>query len=459
MGSTRERLLLACMVVAESAWIGVLATLLGNLLGKPQGLLTWPGVIVTLTGGAMASRLVAQGEQRRERFLAGALLGAATVYLVTAWHHGGMAWPWLLSGAGSALEATRTGITVVGAILLWWRGAALASLTAAWDTLAIGFRIGLVVMMVGAGVEAFGKRSLGVEWAAPPFVVASLIGLALAHLTEEHWVRWGRLLAMLVGSVLLVGMAAALGAATPLATVARWLLSGLGVLARWVILALVVPIAYLVEFLIRGVVSLLRWLLGGAQPTYPQPPALEFLEDLQRQAREGGGIPPAAISGMKWGLLAVLCGLALFLLGRVLWTRRRLLVAQPEGVHEAIIEEAPEDPLAFLRAHLAFRPRLRQEPAGPPLLALPQGNTPSERVVRAYFLLLNAAALAGSPRPLWQTPQEFVQPLEATFPGLPVRRLTEAFVRWRWGGYTPNAQEAQALEEAVTRGLGKSVHG
>lgn len=453
MGFNRERLLLVCLLVAESAWIGVLAALIGSMMGNPQGVLAWPGVLVTLAAGAVASRVLGQGERQGRHMLAGALLGAATVYLVTAWHHGGLAWPWLLTGVGGALEATRAGFTVVGAVLLWWRGATLATLSGTWETLAVGFRLGLVVLAVGAMVEALGGRPLGAEWAALPFVVASLTGLALSHLTEEHWARWGRSLAVLVGVVLVVGLVAAVGVATPLSVVAQRLLEGLGVLARWVILALVIPMAYLVEFLIKGVVALLRWLVGGAQPVQLQPPALEFLEGLQRQAREGGGIPPAVVSGVKWGLLALACAGVLFLLGRVLWARRRPLISQPEGVHEAITDEEPEDPLAFLRAHLSFRRKPRQEAEGLSLLPLPLGDTPKERVVQAYFRLLNAARLSGIPRPPWQTPWEFAPALERCFPGLPVRLLTDAFVRVRWGDYAPDPEEALALEKAVAQGV------
>lgn len=459
MGSKREHLLLACLLVAESAWIGVLAALVGDLMGNPGGVLTWPGVLATLGAGAGASRMLARGEQQGRRMLAGALLGAATVYLVTAWHHGSLAWPWLLRGTGGALEATRTGFTLVGAILLWWRGAALATLSGAWETLASGFRIGLVVLAVGAMAEALGKRPVGAAWATPPFVVASLTGLAISHLTEEHWARWGRALAALVGGILVAGIVAAVGVATPLSLAAQWLVGGLGTLARWLILALVIPLAYIVEFLVKVIVGLLRWLLGGAQPVPPQPPALDFLENLKRQASEGGGITPAVVGGVKWGLLALACAGALYLLGRVLWARRLPLTLQPEGEHEAIADEEAEDALAFLRAHLSFRGRPRKEAEAPPLLALPEGATPGERVVRAYFRLLNAATMSGILRPPWRTPWEFAPDLEKRFPGLPIRPLTDAFVRLRWGGHTPDTQEALALERAIAQGLDVRAEG
>ncbi|GBD11279.1 hypothetical protein HRbin23_00934 [bacterium HR23] len=456
MAAIRERLLLACLLVAESAWAGVLATMLGDILGRRQGVLTWPGVLAILGMGALTSRVVAQGEQREWRFLLGALLGAGTVYGVTAWHHGGLAWPWRLGGAAGPLEATRTGFTLLGAILLWWRGASLASLVSAWEALALGFRIGLGVLALGALVETMGRRPLGVEWAVVPFVGASLTGLALAHLTPAQWSRWGRTLAVLVGGILAVGLVSAVGIVTPLSAVALRLLEGLGLLARWLILAVVVPLAYILAFLVRGVLSLLRWLLGEAQPAQPQPPTLNFLEGLQRQAREGSGIPAGVISGVKWGLVALACVVALYLLGRVLWARRRPLATQPEGVHEAIVEEAPEDPLAFLRAHLALRGRARAAPPGPALLTPPQGDSPGERVRRAYFRLLNSAALAGASRPLWKTPWEYLPDMERLFPQAPVRALTEAFVRLHYGGYEPEPREAVQWEAAVDRALSGS---
>jgi hypothetical protein len=255
--------------------------------------------------------------------------------------------------------------------------------------------------------------------------------------------RWAVLLTGVVLAIVLAGFGIASVFSFRMASTA---LHYLNILANWLLTGVLYVIGYPLGVLAAGLVYALRFLArffaGGKAPQQPFTPP-DF-SDIQKAA-EGEAVwnmPHAAVLAIKWGVVALLAAVVLFLLARALSRYWR-------GGRDDEVEEVSEslwswdsfkgDILGFL-AGLFGRFRVRRpvstpEPSPP---AAASANLQEERlftVREIYAGLLWEAEQAGVPRHDAQTPYEYRASLESSLDARPpeLEAITDAYVVERYG--------------------------
>jgi hypothetical protein len=188
---------------------------------------------------------------------------------------------------------------------------------------------------------------------------------------------------------------------------------------------------------------------------------LQALEDLQRMAlglaydlsdlleRTGLSLVlPRLKPILLWGIVIFIAFLAVVSLTRWL-TRAR---GTKDEDRQSILEKG--DLWDFLRQSL--QDRLRQIGDGlASLAALRHGQRllAAARIRRIYAQLMEMSERLGDPRPVAQTPLEFLPSLEHTFPGreIDLEDITRAYLRVRYGELPETHQEVDRVEESWER--------
>lgn len=346
---------------------------------------------------------------------------------------------------------------------LLWRGICVGRETLTLDVLYRKFLIGLTALVVllvlwsaASRGDEFPELSPSVGIYVLAYFFVGLLGLAFANLQsirQEMLRREGapglsyrRWLPLLLGVVVAIA-AVSLGMASALSfDLLALALHGLGVLANWLLIAFVYAVALPLGVVAAGLIYLFQWLvsvLGRGEP--PQPFSPPAFSDLTRSAEEqqgAGGIPPEVVLALKWGLVALLAILVLFVLARALSSRRKSREEEDvEEVTESLWswEGFKKDLRSFLATLLRwFR---RKRPARPVVVFPPIAAAHGEDQARLFTVremyqgLLWEGRRAGLPRRQPETPYEYQAKLESRVASgaAELQAITEAYVADRYG--------------------------
>ena len=452
MAALADRAVRVALLVVESAWIFLVLSVIGAGVGDGGPLLSWPGVLLLLGIGLIVQRwtVTLDVPEAWTRSLA-LWTSVVVVYVMVAVHEGGALWLLnLVRGNVTSAELSRSLLVLVSTLLLWWRGLWLGSRAVPGETLGRVFPWGMGVLIGAALFQVVTDVSVPVTPLAFVFFAASLGGLALSNLEEGALAPpWVRLFAIVTGGVLVVGLIASLLPETFVSNVALGFLGVAGLVAE----GLLIVVLFFVEYLMRGILAVIEALLGlvGQENLAPRTGEAGGFDGLRDRVQQGDGIPGIILAILKWSFITVALLAVLGFLYWILWTR---LMGRGDGegmIRESVRDEASPEDMGSLLAGLM--PRWRSAPP-PYRYALPRGQDPDARVLRAYYRLLNAATRRGRGRRPTETPLEYASRLRESFPQVPVEGLTDAFDRVHFGLLHVAEDEAGGLERSVDQVTG-----
>lgn len=435
-----------------------------QVLGWPRLPLGLASAVVLAAAAEIVTRaaLARNWSLRRVRFL---VLGALTVMIATimrlelagGYALGDPAWGQYALDHLSLLA----GGLAFGAYLLW-RGIAVGRESLSFEAMYQKFLIGLtalIILLVLWGLTAGSGEFRRVLASAGFFIVAyfsaGLIALALTNLQSirEQMLRYEgtsgishRRWVFLLLSIILAIVAVSLGAVSLFSLdLVALLLHPLNVVASYLLMALGYAVGYPLGIVAAALVYVLRFLFRLLQRgTPPESLTPNDLSDL-RQAlagREPQGLPTQVMLVLKWGLVALMVALALFLLARALFRYRK-------GKAEEEIEEVNEslwswdafqsEVRSFLTRLLRWfrRQKLVTALAVSPPLSVAQGEEQTRLFTarELYQGLLWEGRRAGLPRRQADTPYEYGARLKAHISSgaMELEAITEAYVAERYG--------------------------
>ena len=447
-------------LLAESAWLYALFGVVGLAMGLDGSPIGWLAVLVVLVTAFVVTRLLQLIVMPMAVASAVAmLLGAVTLYMTFATQFGngqGLDLAWvggISSGAGGKDSVSGVVFGTVFGVLLWWRGARLASAFDLAEWLGDSFRLGMLVLAIAAVVDVFNREDLNVFEAMFLFFGAGLAGMSLVQVlpasAEAVAQRtWLRVIGGVVSVVVFTGLLLTLLEGTLLSLLSR---PAQGLLNLFFIIffyVLVVPVAYVVGFIMRLVLYLLSRI-----NVVPEGVELddsvglgESFVDLQ-QGEVGAS---ALVTVIEWVLVAVAVGIVLMVLAKTFRRRIRLWGARKDGTHESVMENAdPANDLA--RLLLKLLPRAFTGSKGPRSFRLPGGEADVVDVFKVYFGMLVLAEKRGFPRPPTETPEEYAATLEGLFPREVVRTVTVAFVRACYGHHPASRRQIDEMRSSLER--------
>ncbi len=356
-------------------------------------------------------------------------------------------------------------VALLLALLLWRRGAQLASDMPAFPDVEASFRWSIGALIGFAVVLAVGVRPSqqpAIELRATPFVVGSfyvaLLTLALARLESLRTrsqalalnTQWLGVLIGVAGLLVLGSLAVAQVLSFDLLLLAtRPLFDLLGRVLLLLLYLVVIPLAWVIQWIVYWLLQLLSPNSNTQPPEAPQPSDFEgFLQRLLAQA-----LPPDVLAALKaLGALLVL-GVVLLLVARAV-ARWRPRLAEADATQEE--RDSVYQAGSLRQMLLAWLRRLFGRGSDtaedlPPALADDgvAAASPSVSSVRElYRRLLALGASAGAARPFASTPYEHQPSLEAALHApTPVEQLTHAYVQVRYAETEPGESELRELVE------------
>ena len=330
-------------------------------------------------------------------------------------------------------------ILLISAVI-WWAGRRLAIIRLNFPATVSEFQFGLAVILI----IFFFAAQLGVELsnsitAVLSFSLSALLAISIAHagegtgwlsgLNQGHWVG---LLLVSIGIILIIGLLIG-SVITPdlLHVIMDWL--------KWVW-----------NQIMKGIIFLVS-LLPTPEPTELPlvAPAPEVDSDaLVRKAVEGF-IPKAVRDGLRIGWTILVSGAIIMALWRVSsdifgWLRRKL-TNMSGGEVEPLTGAFMADILSLLR-------RILLKLFGIKLTIRLKGRAGSAEVTpvrQIYRHMLHWVAGRGWPRPVFQTPYEYLITLEELMPasGDALKFITQQYVSDRYGMLAPSEEELHRIRE------------
>lgn len=368
---------------------------------------------------------------------------------------------WLQAASQGLVTGSSEGhwTVLVTVLFLWWRGLSLSRRAFTFEGVALGFRLGVLLLVVGTLLlsSLTGQQVLSFIF---PFFFCSLLAVALARLEEVGQVKGavGQLLnlywlAMLMASVLAVLAVGSL--LLPLASpqgieTLRDLLAPVGD-------ALAQALIWLLGILLAPLEPLLRWLAELAARGWQQAYDSGLLSNFNRpQFAEQLDQEPLAGRYMATILLVLrlLCGglILLALVAAGLWIlshQRRQLQEQVEE-HESL-EVSLRDALLGLLENM--RKRLRTAAGMLGRFGVSSELLAAISVRNIYANTTRLARRRGYPRHQAWTPYEYLPILQQAFPGAEaeVRAITDAYVAVHYGEVPATRAEMARLRAAFER--------
>lgn len=443
----RYEILLLLAVGAEALWISLFSRLIAGESGA--GALGWPplfagGLVILFWSRWRLARGGRGRDGRRpllESLVVGALVTSTLMVLVARAESGWVAGPvdWLAAVTqlvnlfGAPIPRT---VALVSGLLLWGRVFRVASTTSGTRTVLGRFYLHLaLILMVGFLLRGMG-RPVGLGPVALFFVI-TLLAFALARAAEFALEAGGDLP---FSRRWLGTLAATVAVPLVLALLLIPLVQGA---ARLVLALTLLPLLRVAGALV-GLLARLDPLLTAIFSRVPAP--------------ESAAVPAAAPTATPTPLLepemlaaapfppwvAAVAG-ALLVAGVLVVVMRMI---EPGAFWDMVVPGVPGGGGRFARATT----RLRRPPAGPGN-ARRQAQYRVDSVRALYRSLLLFGDRHGVPRPAEETPYEYLAPLNQRYPALAedFRRLTEAYVRLRYGELDVGAAELDALRRAWER--------
>ena len=457
--SSRDRWVLAAIVVSESAWAFSLAGVAGVALRVGGSPLDWPSVVAVLGLALLVRRVVRANVFGAEiSRLVRPVLGAAVVYSSVAAQIAtgtlGFDFWWgarLATGSlpeGSTLTAM-TG-TVFGA-LMWWRGARLAVVGFPTDSLAFSFRLGLLALALATTVDILHSANLQIFPMVFVFFASGLGGLSIGHLLPEanRSNRSGmlpRVIAGTVSSILLVGLAVSLVHRDTLSDLSSGILGALSVIGKGLFWAIVIPVTYIYNVFVAGIIAFFDRVYSPSGTV----PRDDFSLQIRRfeETEEGSEAFSFVMQLIEWVFLTLV---ALFLLYLLVWTVRRLLRSGPGGTAGKRLSVRKDGRLALDSGRLLLKllPDWAGQRRRKRKFRLPNGPPGVVAALRVYYDLLIMADDNGLKRRPHNTAVEFQGTLARLFPTRLVRLATVAFDRACYGNYSPADEQIAEMRTSL----------
>lgn len=457
------------LLAGEVAWGYPWALALGRWFGNGNPTLELPSLAGLLLLSLVSTRLVLV---RLKRSRVGdavlstlgllAVCGAALLALPTVWQ--GRSWEDVLSQILNTDLGGQAALVAIFAGFFWRRGALLGRSRPDVYLVEDEFRTGIVALISLLVVTALAGEHAPVtgEWLVLStllFISTGLVGMPLAQIVDisrdsrysdgagltptAPWL--GMLLAVVGGLLATTLLLAQILTFDRVGRAWEMVRDPLGAILRVVIQVAALPFALLVEILV-----FLAGLLippGNQQPR-PRGVAPMWPQDVSREALPP--ISPELLLALK--LLAAVALGALFL-----WLLIRAISRLGRGWQRDGIEESRDSvwiwpgPAALWRWILA---RLRPLSAIPALAARKQRPVGEGGIREIYREFLFIGALVGRGRRLSETPLEYQRRLE-TDPDLDgrdeVRRLTDAYLQFRYEPPRPKEPDIRAVASALER--------
>ena len=381
--------------------------------------------------------------------------------ILVRWNLGGGYSLWdagWLAFAGEHIGATV--IALIFGVYLVWRGIAGSVPRFYFSDLYRKFIIGMVALVLLLVIWGFTAGRDTIWSSAGGFIISffgsGLLGLGivnlqalraglLQHKEDISAFRRRRVTMMIALGLAILGIAVAVASAFS-NNIWGSIVHGLGRLLDWILIALgyiFIPFGYILEALIYAGRWLIRLITGGDQPIKFN---LMDMSDLQKMA-EGQAplsMPPAVFMAIKWGLLAVIIGLLVFFLARMLiryWEGKT--PKDIEEIHETVFSwKVVKFDLRMLFAWL-FRWMRRSKKAAaagmyqPPRPSLDgeNGQGADYNVRELYQALLWEGRRMGTARRPAETPYEYRKRLAERIDRAAgeIDVLTEAYIIERYG--------------------------
>lgn len=466
-GAWRHELLVLSYAGMEISWVTpIFLILIPQARSKP------PYLTATLLGGLLlayyAWTRVAEHYQldvAQERL---AMLLSLPVAILLGWRiflHPDvalldLAW---IPEAGTDLLVGGSGghwITTITVLFLWWRGVALSRRSFQFESVSLGFRAGLLLLVFGTLLLSY-MVGFQVNAFIFPFFFFSLMAVALTRLEEVGQVKGdvGRLfdlywLTVLTAAILLILLAGALlvviGSPEGIDTMRRlWAPVGNG---------LIEAITWLLGIILAPFEPILLWLAGLFAQAWEVLLEGNFGEVLETMTllgieEEGEALATPYIE-MAITVVRYVCGagLVLLLVGAALWyLNRQRDRLQEQAEDREGLDISLGDTLARLLRNAAGRLRgawntVAQFGVGADLLA-------AISVRNIYANTTRLASRRGYPRARARTPYEYLPDLQAAFPEAQdeARTITEAYVGVHYGELPTSREELNELRAAYDR--------
>ncbi len=463
MSSVQDRLILIACVIVESVWFYVLIAIFSLLTLQGNIAIIWIAAAAMMGASFVVARttmmiVMPLWMQYGIQLAAGVIVIYLTLsaYILSS-SAPGVDLGWLaaaLSDETPSNEGTRAVVASLLSSILWWRGGRIASIEFPTEHLSMTFRVGLMVLSLGAIVDIFHPANLNVFPLMFTFFAAGLAGLSVGHVLPATSGRtgqrkWNRVIAGVVGVIVLIGLLLSVLQKSVIDLIAVPFNLLLDVLVTVVMYVVVLPIAYVVGYLVLWLFGLLRGLLS--EPVEQQSVEIgpgEFLSELREQATSSE--PSIWGNVIEWAAIAILVMVALAFIA---WGFRRIVRwrrIEEEGEREAIAEDVDPglDMARLLFGLLPERFRRRRRAAG---LRLPNDEQAIVDVFRIYFGMLRVAEEKGFRRASHQTPSEYRPALARVFPERIARAATEAFNRACYGRRPAPRERIDEMREFLER--------
>jgi hypothetical protein len=356
-------------------------------------------------------------------------------------------------------------------LYLTWRGITASRPKYYFHELYRQFIIGLTAIILLLIVWGISGSQLSSIWSSAGSYVVAYFGLGLLalavisleslrskllHHQEAAGAFQRRWLSMMVTLVLIiVGISGAISNIFYGGGVQK-ALHFLSVMGNWLLTALsyiLLPAGLLAE----GLIFIGRWLLSllktGTKPKFEMPDLSDF-----KKAAEGQPpvhIPDALLLTLKWGGLALIIGIVVFLLARALiryWDSKS--ESDVEEVHEtfwswSLFRTDLRRFLGWLFRWAHRRRKVSSDNIAPPT-PIAAGENEIDKIFNIrelYQAVLWQGRQAGIPRRKSETPYEYRQNLEShlNIPRNEIELLTEAYVTDRYGLVNPTPQKVELL--------------
>ena len=461
MSSAQDRLVLIASVIVESVWIYVLIAIFSLALLQGAVAVTWIAALAIMGGSFFVARttlmiIMPLWMQYAVQLLSGVIvvyLALGTYILPSS--APGVDLGWLGAAMSDEASTNDRGRVVMGAFfaaVLWWRGGRIASIEFPTDHMSMTFRVGLIALSLGAVVDIFHHANLNIFPLMFAFFIAGLVGLSIGHIlpasrNSRVQQRWTRIIGVVVGGIIIVGLMFSILQKSVIDFVATPLGFIWSLLVTVFMYVVVLPIAYIVGYLVLGLFNLLQRLIG--EP--PERPEQEigpgdFISGLRDEVASSE--PSIWGDVIEWAIIAILAMIALALMAQGFRRIIRWRRIEEDGEREPITEDvdAGLDMARLLFDLLPERFRRRRGATG---LRLPDDEQDIVDVFRIYFGMLTVAEERGFRRSSNQTPNEHLSALARVFPGRIASLATDAFNRACYGRRPASRAQINEMREVL----------
>ncbi len=332
-------------------------------------------------------------------------------------------------------------LILVGSAVLWWLGRRLAHIQIGFTNSVSEFQFGMFMLIILLFViSVFEVKPANLIPVTLAFFFSALLGMSVAHAREgASWLtglyqgQWSGLLLVSISLILILGLLVG-------SVITQDLLQLILLALKWVWGLITQAIAFLISLL--------------PEPSPPEIPP-EMLLPAPTPVEEPEWhkffvMPEAVRSGIRFGWTILMCGFIIFALWQISsgifgWLRSKL--ANTAGAEVEPLKGAFIADLLGLLKRIVFwllglRRLLRWQRKPPP----PEVTS----IRQIYRQLLRWTAKRGWPRPVFQTPNEYLHTLEGLIPesGDALRLVTQNYVSSRYGISSPTDEEMHRLKQS-----------